>query len=364
MRRLTLLTLLALALVPSAASGAGCSPLSCAPFATSIAGTQLLAVQEKGVTSAVRIVDLADGQTRWNLPSGILAGTTLVTKQGASVGWVDVTTGKQTASQQVAQYKTWSLAGASMDGKRAVLVHSTRRSPKTSFALVGDGTRVVTLPGNWGFDALTGQKMYVLHYLRLGYEVRLYDLARNVLVKKAVKNGDEGTLIKGLPWTRLDSADGRYVFTLYIDEASQAMIHELDLRSGTARCIDLPGDGDFNGASGYGLALSADGKTVWAASAAYGRVAAVDVASAKVRASFSFAPHKTENPASPAIALNQQGTTLALSVVGHTYFLDLGAKRMRVGPTKPAIAIGFSPDGRTLWAIDPKNGTVALNVPS
>ena len=106
-----------------------------------------------------------------------------------------------------------------------------------------------------------------------------------------------------------------------------------------------------------------DGKTLWAASAAYGRAVAVDVASAKVRSGFSFERWRTKNPTAPAIALNAQADMLALSVEGRTAFLDLEAQRMRVGQTQPAVAIGFSPDGRRLWAIDPNNATVALNVP-
>jgi hypothetical protein len=364
MRRLLLLAILALAALPGAASAAGCSPLSCAPFSTALNGTHLLAVQNHGAQSAVQVLDLTDGQMRWQLPRGILAGTTLVHHDGAALAWLDATTGTQTARRSFPSFKSWFLTGVSIDGKRAVLFHAKKRPQTTSFALVGAETRVVTLPGNWEFDALTGQRLYLLHYLTGGYEVRLFDLARNRLAPLAIKNGDEGTLIDGIAWSRLTSWDGRYVFTLYINSASEAMIHELDLRTGTARCIDLPGSADFTAAAGYGLALTPDGKTVWAASAAYGRAVAVDVASAKVRSGFTFKPWKTENPTAPAIALNARADMLALSVEGHTEFLDLKAKRMRLGATKPAIAIGFSPDGSKLWAIDPNNATVALDVPS
>src|SRR5260221_7412398 len=140
MRRLLLLAILALAALPGAASAAGCSPLSCAPFATALAGTHLLAVQSHGAESAVRVLDLSDGQTRWQLPRGILTGTTLVHKDGATVAWLDATTGAQTSSHAYPSFKTnWFLSGASMDGKRAVLVHATRRPQTTTIALVGSG---------------------------------------------------------------------------------------------------------------------------------------------------------------------------------------------------------------------------------
>ncbi|MDX6505025.1 MAG: hypothetical protein QOE29_2150 [Gaiellaceae bacterium] len=365
MRRLTLLAILALAALPGAASAAGCSPLSCAPVATALAGTHLLAVQSQGAASAVRVVDLADGQTRWQLPRGILAGTTLIHKQAAGLEWLDVTSGEQAATQTVGAYASWFLAGASVDGKRAVLSHVKQRPRTTAFALVGNGVRTVTLKGDWGFDALSGERLYLLRYLRGGYEVRVYDLATNRLVPKAVKNGDEGTLIKGLPWSRLGSWDGRYVFTLYIEGSGQAMIHELDLRAGIARCIDLPGAADFTSAAAYGLVLSGDGKTLWAANASYGRVAEVDVARGKVRSGFRFAGHRSESPTAPALALDAQGDLLALAAQGRTFFLDLQARRMRPGKAQAtvAIAIGFAPDGRKLWSFDAKKAPTALDVP-
>jgi hypothetical protein len=363
MKRLLPVAILALGLLPGAASAAGCAPLTCAPTSTSFAGTHLLALQTKGASSAVDIYDLATGKTRWQLPRGILAGKILVHKEGSALTWLNATTGEQMARHTLPAFTNWFLAGTSVDGKRAVLSHTTRRPLRTSFAVSGAGTRKLSLPGNWGFDALRGQRLYFLEYLKQGYVVRVYDLAKGKLVAQPVKNGDEGTVIDGFAWSRLTSWDGSYVFTLYINSASEAMIHELDVRSGVARCIDLPGDGDFGGAAGYGLALTPDGKTVWAASAAYGRVAAVDVASAKVRSSFAFKAFPNENAAAPAIALNPDGDVLALSMAARTWFLDLTAKKGRLGPGGPAAAIGFSPDGQKLWRFDPGFGANAVDVP-
>ena len=59
------------------------------------------------------------------------------------------------------------------------------------------------------------------------------------------------------------------------------MIHELDLKSATARCIDLPGTGDYGSATSWALSLAPGGRTLWAVSPGYGHVVAIDVSAAR-----------------------------------------------------------------------------------
>jgi len=65
------------------------------------------------------------------------------------------------------------------------------------------------------------------------------------------------------------------VFTIYVGGTGSAMIHELDMQDGKAWCVDLPGSGEYNSAGSYALALSRDGKHLYAAGGAYGSVVAV-----------------------------------------------------------------------------------------
>src|SRR5205823_9126744 len=77
-KRFLLIGVLAVAaLLPAAAPGAGCSPLSCAASGASI-GRGLLAARPSGFNGAAQIVDLETGAVKWRLPSGILVGHTLV----------------------------------------------------------------------------------------------------------------------------------------------------------------------------------------------------------------------------------------------------------------------------------------------
>jgi len=334
------------AVLPSSVTGAGCSPLDCAPSAAMV-GNRLLAVRPEGVYGLVRVVDLADGRTRWRLPGGILTGRRVVHLDAPLLTWFDAATGRRLTD---AIAPGGQLVGTSSDGTRAVLQRT--RKGRTRFSVVGpDSLRSVTLAGSaWGFDALAGDRLYLLQYLRDGYQLRLYDLARRRLAPRPLKDQEESAVIRGSPWQRLSSADGRYLFTLYLGGTGGAMVHELDLRTASARCIDLPDNGDFNSATAYGLALSPDGRTLWAASTGYGVVAAIDVADAKVRTSFRFTPSVVNGPVSPAVALSPRGDTLALSLGGELFLADLNGKHMRK-LQHAAVALGFSPEGRRLWLV-------------
>lgn len=359
MRRLVLLLAIA-ALAPSTASGSGCSPIDCAPSASAL-GSRLLAVRPQGLQGPVRVLDLTNGRTRWHLPAGILTGSVLVHQDGTVLTWFDAATGARLTDAIVPQRGAYTLVGSSADGRIAVLARTQRN--ETSFALVGPhSARSVTLGrhASWGFDALSGDRLYLLQYLQNGYEVRLYDLARNRLDPKPLKDANEPALIRGAPWQRLASRDGRYLFTLYVDGNGRAMIHELDLRSATARCVDLPGRGDFNSAAGYALALSPDGRTLWAASTGYGVAVTVDVAAAKARELFRFSPWSSPSPIAPAVALSSRGDLLALALANRVWVLDLNARRARPEPRHVAIALGFSPDAGRLWMVGERSRVSAL----
>jgi hypothetical protein len=305
----------------------------------------------------VRVVDLANGKTRLRLPAGILTGRTLVTLDGSLLTWFDAVRGARVAD---ALGPGGQLVGTSANGRLAVLQRT--RGQQTIYTLVGRGSaRSVTVDGrNWGFDALSADRLYLLQYLRNGYEVRLYDLARNRLDPQPLKDAEEEALIRGSAWQRLASRDGRYLFTLYIGGPSGTMVHELDLQTATARCIDLPDNGDFNSATAYGLALSPDGRTLWAASTGYGVVAAIDVAAAKVRKSFRFTASAPNGPVAPAIALSPRGNMLALGLEGDVFIANLKSEHVR-RILHTTIALGFSPDGRRLWLIGKRVTALTLS---
>ncbi len=365
MKRLLLVSLVAAAAaLPGAAPGAGCSPIDCAPSGTPIPGTSLIAVRPFGTQGVLRAVDLRDGSTRFRLPTGLLAGRRYLArvKGEREIAWYDTSTGHQVAGARVDD--GWSLAGASVDGRRAVLEKVANHAQVFAILRTNGAVDRAVLPrGSWGFDALSGSNLYLLPWLRQGYEVRRYDLARNRLQARPLKDAHESALIRGAAWERAASPDGRYLFTLYINEDSGAMVHELDLRNATARCIDLPGTGNFNAATAYALLPSRDGKTLWAVSTGFGKAVAIDVAAARVRSSFGFRAAVPNSPLASAAALSPDGTQAAVALRGTIWFVSLAERRLLRKVAHVAIAVGYSPDGKTLWGVGEKSRVFSLRAP-
>lgn len=348
MKRVALIAVL-LAFVPSA-HAAACSPLDCSPSQFVLGGGTMLGVRG-APDRPLRVIDLRTGVTRWRLPAGIVTGNTLVSQSGGLLTWYDTKTGARVR----ALLADGRLVGTSQDATRAVLQRGS------TFTIVAPHLhRLVKLGrGNWQFDALNGQNLFLIQQLDNGYKVRLFDLATNALQQQPLKDQEKSALIQGIPFQRASSPNGRYLFTLYIDGNGNAMIHQLDTAAGHAYCIDLPGVGDFGSAMTW--AIVPTNATLWAVSVGYGRIAAVDVAAHVVRerASFYSIPW-TANPGIAAMA--RDGKRLVVADAQHTWFVSLATLKVRRGPSHVAIAIAFAPDGSRVWGVGERSKVFALRV--
>jgi hypothetical protein len=362
-RRLLLIGVLAVAaVVPGAAPGAGCSPLDCAASGAAI-GHDLLAARPDGFDGIAQIVDLHDGSVKWRLPSGILVGHTLVELSAAhEVTWHDAYTGKVTGKATFpATTDTFSLAGLSQNGSRAVLM---RRAPDNTVVVVSPaGSVSFTLPDkDWDFDALSGNTIYLLHYVTGGYEIRRYDVAARKLDPTPLKDPKASSTIWGQAWERVASRDGRYLFTLYVGPNGAAMVHQLDLRTSAARCIDLPGTGSFVRGGMWSLELAPNGKTLWAVNPGSGRVVGIDVASRKVRVAFRFR-HPAfggSTPLTSVSAISPDGSRIAVAAGGRIFHVSLATRTVVEGARRVALALGYAPDASTLWVVGPDEQVTAL----
>jgi hypothetical protein len=341
-RLLLVLAAVALLLLPGAARAAACSPLNCAASQFTFAGGTLMGYRAS-VGSPVSVADLRTGEPMFTMPAGLVFGRALVHQVGNRIEWYDATTGEKTG-QNALPWKV-RLVGASQDGQRAVAFRSKR---SVAIAWPG-GVRVIALaPGNWDFDALSGHDLYLIRYLAGGgYQVRLLDLTHPERGTRIVKDPHESGTIWGSPFSRLASPDGRYLFTLYIASNGAAMIHELDLATRRARCIDLPGTGNYNSATSWALALAPGGRTLWAAGAGYGRVVAIDVRTRKVAQAFRLNLPSWAVTATQA-ALSPTSTQLALVNGEEVAVVDLDTRAVVERQKKLATAVGFSPTGQLL----------------
>jgi hypothetical protein len=347
MTRLSLvLAAAAVLLLPGAAHAAACSPLNCAPSQFTLSHGTLIAYRHTAL-GQVSVADLRTGRHLFTVPGGFVGGNVLVHQAGTRLQWYDAATGRRTGS--VALPYHIRLAGTSQDGSRAVGFFGS-----TVVIATPAGFRTFKLPaGLWDFDALRGDKLFLIKAFSAGgYQIRLYNLATRTLAARPLKDPHESGTIWGVPFSRLASPDGRFLFTLYIASNGAAMIHELNLVHATARCIDLPGTGDYGSASSWGLALAPGShpSTLWAVSPGYGKVVAINVGARKVATSFAIDLPYWNVGNSTRIAIGRDGTEIAIADGESVARLALGEQKVVDRVQGKATALGYSPTGR-LWTL-------------
>jgi DNA-binding beta-propeller fold protein YncE len=357
MKRLVLVGLLLAALVPAASRAGACSPLNCSPSQFALGNGSLLAMRST-VDKPVRVLDLRTGKTLWRLPAGIVSGRTLVHKDGSLLTWYDAVRGARVHDAVLQARGNFALVGASQDGRTAVVARTQGKS--TTFAIVTPKSeRIVTLDGNkWRFDALNGDRLFLIHYLPKGYEIRVLHLRSGVL-DAPLKDPNASSTIWGSPWSHVSSANGRFLYTLYVGSNGGSMVHVLDTRLGTARCIDLPGTGSWDKASTYALVVDPDGRHLWAISPGYGRVAHIDVTAHRVVDSYRF-DAGSWNTNTTVAAMSPDGERIAITDAYHIAFVQLATRKVVAGPTHVALALGFAPDQSRLWVVGERSQVAAL----
>src|SRR6266487_4880922 len=213
------------------------------------------------------------------------------TSTGATVRAFNIPGSYSTADQG---YADSMLSG---DGRWLALREQHAPAGVTSIALVdtqaGKLVKSIHLSGDFTLDAVSpkGTMLYLLEYYQAGtshYNVRAYDVTTNQLLQSSIVDKAElGEKMQGEALTRQVSEDGDMAYTLYINHVTnKAFIHILWLADtvdnstpfpAIARCLDLPVGNSPALLHYYTLALSQDGNTLYAANAALGTVAKVNL---------------------------------------------------------------------------------------
>jgi hypothetical protein len=204
---------------------------------------------------------------------GVDVGSTGVTVPGGPNRYVTVSQGNMTLVESIARnggrilgigrvrgsftipavaYDA-SASGLSADGKTLVLIEPRVSFPRqvTRFVLLDTRKlrvrRAITLRGDFSFDAVSphGTTMFLVNYTSPGdptrYTVRAYDLQAGELLPDAIRDpAERSERMRGSPITRLQSADGRWAYTLYDGAGGTPFVHALDTVRRSAHCIDLP----------------------------------------------------------------------------------------------------------------------------
>ena len=167
-------------------------------------------------------------------------------------------------------------AGLSRDGRTLVLASNAGPYAARSTFLVIRLPRMkirerVAIPGSFSFDALSpdGSRLYLIQYVAgqagdfSDYIVRAYDVRRQKLLPgKIVDRKDDEKTMAGSPVTRAATADGRWVYTLYLKPSGEPFVHALDTVTATAHCIDLPSPPAREGFPKATLSLRDHGRTL------------------------------------------------------------------------------------------------------
>jgi hypothetical protein len=163
----------------------------------------------------------------------------------------------------------------SFDGKKLLLAPTELSVASSSFKLVDTATlrvdKTVTLRGNYAFDALSPKAglLFLVKYSGQDtshYVVKAVNLNKNKLLPGRVADKSQKSwIMQGLPVTRISSADGRWVYTLYANPGGYAFVHALDTVGRSAHCVGIPWKGSTDRHWAMRLALRSDGKlgVVW-----------------------------------------------------------------------------------------------------
>ena len=305
---------------------------------------------------SVKVLDSGSGTVVRELPMGTPASDWsryyIVTQLtgSAQLKAIDPATGRTIAQATIpASYSLPDIAfqgptaGISPNGQWLAL---TQKGASTNF-LVGsssltDSFKTIHVNGDFVFDALSndGKSLYLIQKMKdpNHYQVRLYDVAAGALMPQPVVDKREpNEPMNGIRGDSAADSNGNYVYTVYIRDGGP-FIHALPLDEPIAWCVDLPStaSNDMERQFHWALALSHDGRTLYAANEAVGTVAVMT----------SGEPPTIVRTAPVAMNLPpRQGGGLVT---------DADAKGPRIG------GAALSPDGRTLYSFA-NVGVVAID---
>ena len=237
----------------------------------------------------------------------------------------------------------------------------------------GSDTDRYELAGNIEPEAFSsdGRALFVIEYLPPmqpdRYQVRRLDLATGTMGEVASPDGAAQGQMPGVARTQVMSPDGSRLYTLYTSAHAgghaYSFVHVLDLDAQWAHCVDLPrpfGDAPES----MGITISPDGRQVFVADVASGRLAkmptdrlAVDqVGRLSVRGHRS-APHLAAS--SSLVYVGSGRTLLAVRqpslVLSYHESLPKPVRGVVLPAASPLLYVAH---GRELAALDPTNGTI------
>ena len=332
-----------------------------APLVVALALTVLPAAAAKGTQSELSVrptgargplvqYDLTHASKRFSLPAGMLSadGSRFAFVRSRKLTFYSVT-GRHAYLDARAPLRT-SVEAVAPEARYVVLRSGTQA--RLVEGVRGRTVRKLTLPRGFTVDAVSpdGTWLYLIqHKSGQDYAVRRYDLKTGVLFDKPLVQKGADEQMAGTSAGAIQSPDGTWQFTLYVNAAhGTAFVHALALGQSYTVCIDLPGQGSAAQLRTYSLALSPDGKHLYAANPALGVLA--DFSLDTFRTTVKHFPAGSAGRSASA-AVSPNGRMLAFSAGSQIWLLDVPAGVVR-GPYSAdgdVVGLGFA-DARRLFA--------------
>jgi DNA-binding beta-propeller fold protein YncE len=279
--------------------------------------------------------------------------------------------------------------GLSQNGEWLVL---QARSAQTSshMLLIGTAQLKVTnridLDGNFEFDAIdnSGTRLYLIEYTNVTqgyYRVRVYEVAAGQLGSYTViDKGGNGTPepMTGVRLSGVFSPDGQWLYSAYARQNGGAFVHALSLSQPFAFCLDLPDSGSSTGAFHWSLALTGDGKHLYAANGAMGSVTQIDnldgynpsivrtkqIGSAGATANIVVQKVEAKELGANGAVLSRDGATLVTTGATGLIWIDTATLRMRSQRlrTWTVWSLVGSPDGSRVYALNDAGAIAELSM--
>jgi hypothetical protein len=341
--RALLVVVLALAILPGAAAKGARSELN---------------VRPSGERGPLVQYDLTNASKRVALPAGMLSadGLRFAFVRGRTLNFYSVP-GRAVSFDAPAPLRS-SVEAVAPEARYVVL--RTGAQARVIDGLRGGILRKVTLRHGFTIDAISpdGHWLYLIqHKNGQQYAVRRLNLRTGVLYPRALVQKGEQEQMAGTPAGAIQSWDGNWQFTLYVNGAHKtAFVHALSLNQSYTVCIDLPGQGTPAELRTYSLALSPDGH-LFAANPALGVIADISLS--------TFRPVVTRFPAASAArtasaATSPEGRRVAFSAGPRIWLFDGEAVRGPYTADANVVGLGFA-DARRLFAARIKGPLMAFD---
>ncbi len=366
----------------------------------------------KGGAERLTVVDGASGARQRDLPAGVVApdwSTLYAVVRDTTITRVqalDIPSGR--VLRETSLDGAWSLpmitpdsalGGLSPDGRWLALAADLPQTDgqKTRFMILDTSFKAapkrIELAGLFHFDGLSNgaAALFLTESLSSDphgkYQVRRYDVAQGVLDPNVVVAKGESEVMNGVRQTAVASRNGAWLYSLYMNPENGPFIHALNMYVPVAFCLDLPraAKADLARQARWSLALSGDGRTLYAVNGSIGQVVEIDVAGdvpeIKRTSTLFEAPAQAGGanaapPASTITALAPDNATLY--TLGDAGLLVIDAKSLALRGHFLADwsldGMALSPDGARLYAasaaagkivrVDPHAGTIVGEVPT